>query len=175
MWKKNTIPIRNSMSIHFYIRIFMSFIKYTSFFPIRTKHKLGDGMNSSQYKSWLEWSLIGKYVIIIEFSSPLNVMLALENHHYPCSLPKTWHLEIIVWAKCIYFFHWCFGNCCLVLQNSRTPNYSSKSRSTPAKARQRQSAVVSSGVAESPCSWEKVWCSLQFAFIEFTISWSIQT
>jgi ataxia telangiectasia mutated family protein len=53
-----------------------------------------------------------------------------------------------------------------VSKNSRTPNYSSKSRSTPAKARQRQSAVVSSGVAESPCSWEKVyWLSIDYLLV----------
>ncbi|KAK2442878.1 serine/threonine-protein kinase ATM [Trifolium repens] len=53
-----------------------------------------------------------------------------------------------------------------VSKNSRTPNYSSKSRSTPAKARQRQSAVVSSSVAESSCSWEKVyWLSIDYLLV----------
>nr|XP_012571741.1 serine/threonine-protein kinase ATM isoform X3 [Cicer arietinum] len=51
-------------------------------------------------------------------------------------------------------------------KSSRPPNYSSKSRSTPAKARQRQSAVVSSGLAESPSSWEKVyWLSVDYLLV----------
>ncbi|XP_045816356.1 serine/threonine-protein kinase ATM isoform X4 [Trifolium pratense] len=53
-----------------------------------------------------------------------------------------------------------------VSKNSRPPNYSSKSRSTPAKARQRQSALVSSGMAESPSSWEKVyWLSIDYLHV----------
>ncbi|XP_050879903.1 serine/threonine-protein kinase ATM isoform X2 [Lathyrus oleraceus] len=53
-----------------------------------------------------------------------------------------------------------------VSKNSRAPNNSSKSRSTPAKTRQRQSAVVSSGLAESTSSWEKVyWLSVDYLLV----------
>lgn len=61
-----------------------------------------------------------------------------------CCLNKTVTLLTVIW----------------VLQNSRPSSYSSKSRSTPAKA--RQSPVVSSALAESPSSWEKVIFSFAF-------------
>lgn len=58
-----------------------------------------------------------------------------------------------------------YVKCGLVLQNPRPPNYSSKSRSTPAKA--RESAAVSRALAKSPSpsSWEKVSSPLHFCLI----------
>ncbi|CAJ1975137.1 unnamed protein product [Sphenostylis stenocarpa] len=51
-----------------------------------------------------------------------------------------------------------------VSKNSRPSSYSSKTRSTPAKA--RESAVVSNAFAMSPSSWEKVyWISIDYLLI----------
>ncbi|OIV96965.1 hypothetical protein TanjilG_00547 [Lupinus angustifolius] len=47
-------------------------------------------------------------------------------------------------------------------KNSKPSSYGSKTRSTPAKS--RESAVVSSALAKSPFSWEKVSSSLHFLF-----------
>ncbi|KAH1111940.1 hypothetical protein GYH30_010343 [Glycine max] len=51
-----------------------------------------------------------------------------------------------------------------VSKNSRPSSYSSKTRSTPAKA--RESAVVSYALSKSPSSWEKVyWLSIDYLLV----------
>ncbi|KAJ1384473.1 PIK-related kinase [Sesbania bispinosa] len=51
-----------------------------------------------------------------------------------------------------------------ISKNSRPSNYSSKGRSTPAKA--RESAVVSSALAKTPTLWEKVyWFSIDYLLV----------